>query len=118
MLMHIVLFSFKKQWGWATLEAIDAERSTRAHPNYIEEIKGWTCGRNTTRRDIAADFVVIGLFENREALNAYIVHPDHQAGVAKWRAIADWSVVDIELASDFTLNTGLLSVLNEFSIAC
>ncbi|CAI1595856.1 Dabb family protein [Serratia ficaria] len=112
MLMHIVLFRFKTPWSWASLEAIDAEKSTRAHPLHIDEIKGWSCGRNTTKRDIAADFVVMGLFENREALNAYILHPDHQLGVAKWRGIADWNVADIELSSDFTLNNGLLSVLN------
>jgi hypothetical protein len=112
MLMHVVLFTFKNPWSWASLEAIDAERSTRAHPIHISEIKGWSCGRNITKRDIAADFVVFGLFENTEDLNAYIVHPDHQTGVMKWKLIADWKVVDIDLASDFTLNSGLLSVLN------
>lgn len=114
MLMHIVMFTFRKPWNWSSLEAIDAERATRAHPNHIDEIKGWTCGRNTTKRDIAADFVVIGLFESIEALNSYIIHPDHQQGVTKWKSIADWKVVDIELPSDFTLHSGLLSVLNGF----
>jgi hypothetical protein len=75
--------------GWASVEAIDAEWSTRAHPNYIDEIKGLTCGRNITRRNIAADFVVISIFEGREALESYIVHPNHQAGVEKWKA-TDW----------------------------
>lgn len=117
MLMHIVMFTLKNPWSWSSLEVIDAERATRAHPNHINEIKGWSCGRNTTKRDIAADFVVIGLFEKREDLNAYIIHPDHQEGVAKWRSIADWKVVDIELPSNFTLNKGLLSVLNDISNA-
>ncbi|HEH8789772.1 TPA: Dabb family protein, partial [Salmonella enterica] len=102
-------------WSWSSLEAIDAERVTRTHPNQICEIKGWSCGRNTTKRDIAADFVVIGLFENSEDLNNYIIHPDHQKGVMKWMSIADWKVVDIELPSDFTLNCGLLSVLNHLT---
>lgn len=118
MLMHIVLFTFKNPWSWASLEAIDAERTTRAHPNHINEIKGWTCGRNTTKRDIAADFVVLGLFENREDLDAYIIHPDHQKGVVKWKSIADWKVVDIELPSAFTFNCGLLSLLNDLSKVC
>lgn len=115
--MHIVMFTLKSPWSWSSLETIDAERATRAHPDHINEIKGWSCGRNITRRDIAADFVVIGLFESREDLNAYIVHPDHQKGVAKWKYIADWKVVDIELPGDFTLNRGLLSVLNTLSHA-
>ncbi|NIF20433.1 Dabb family protein [Candidatus Pantoea multigeneris] len=113
MLMHIVMFTFKHPWNWSSLEAIDAERATRAHPHHINEIKGWSCGRNTTKRDIAADFIVIGLFNNRSELDAYIIHPDHQKGAGKWKFIADWKVVDIELPSDFTLNTGLLSVLND-----
>ncbi|WP_026042659.1 Dabb family protein [Pantoea sp. A4] len=113
MLMHIVMFTFKHPWNWSSLEAIDAERATRAHPHHIDEIKGWSCGRNTTKRDIAADFIVIGLFNNRSELDAYIIHPDHQKGAGKWKFIADWKVVDIELPSDFTLNTGLLSVLND-----
>ncbi|UTH75627.1 Dabb family protein [Chromobacterium sp. IIBBL 290-4] len=112
MLMHIVLFTFKKPWSWESEEAIDAEKATHAHPDHIAEIKGWTCGRNTTKRDIAADFVVVGLFENREELNAYIIHPNHQLGVMKWKAIADWKVVDVEVSSETTLNSGLLSVLN------
>ncbi|WP_380182429.1 Dabb family protein [Kalamiella sp. sgz302252] len=111
MLMHIVSFTFKSPWSWASLQAIEAERETRDHPNHIAEIKGWTCGRNIARRKIAADFVVAGLFNNREELEAYLVHPNHQQGVAKWQAIADWVVVDIDLESDFTLNTGLLSAL-------
>jgi len=113
MLMHVVLFSFKAPWGWEALEAIDAERTTHNHPNHIAEIKGWLCGRNTTKRDLAADFVVCGLFESRAKLNAYIIHPDHQKGVRKWKSIADWKVVDIELQGDFTMNSGLLSVLND-----
>jgi len=115
MLMHIVMFTLRNPWNWSSPEALNAERATRAHPNHISEIKGWSCGRNTTTRDIAADFVVIGLFKNREDLNSYIIHPDHQRGVIKWKLIADWKVVDIELPSEFTLNTGFLSVLNDFS---
>lgn len=112
MLMHIVSFTFKGPWSWSSLEAIEAEQATRSHPNNIPEIKGWSCGRNVARRKIAADFVVAGLFNNQEELEAYLVHPDHQQGAAKWQAIADWVVVDIDLESDFTLSSGLLGALN------
>lgn len=112
MLMHIVLFTFKPPWSWASLEALEAEKTSRNHPIHINEIKGWTCGRNTVKRDIAADFVVMGLFENRNNLNTYMNHPDHQKGVNHWKSIADWKVIDIELKGDFTKNNGLLSILN------
>nr|WP_049774183.1 Dabb family protein [Erwinia sp. Ejp617] len=117
-LMHIVLFTLKKELDWTSSEVLEAESATHAHPNFIHQIKGWTCGRNTTQRQIAADFMVMGLFESREDLNAYLVDPDHQAGVEKWHAIADWKVVDIELNSHSTLNSGLLSVLNELTAVC
>lgn len=115
MLMHIAMFTFKNPCSWSSLEAIDAERVMGIHPHQIGEIKGWNCGRNTTKRDITADSVLIGLFENSEDLNTYIIHPDHQKSVMKWKSIADWKIVDIELPSDFTLNSGLLSVLNNLS---
>ncbi|MBZ2398691.1 Dabb family protein [Erwinia amylovora] len=117
-LMHIVLFTLKKELDWTSEEVIDAERATHAHPNFIDEIKGWACGRNTTQREIAADFMVMGLFESRDDLNAYLIHPDHQAGVKKWQAIADWKVVDIELNSHSTLNRGLLARLNALTAVC
>jgi hypothetical protein len=44
-------------------------------------------------------------------------HPNHQIGINKWKFIADWKVIDINLDSDFTTNTGLLSVLNNLSNA-
>lgn len=117
MLMHIVLFTFKNPWSWASLEAIEAEKLSKKHSSHISEIKGWTCGRNIIKRDIAADFVVIGLFENRDDFYSYMDHPNHQIGINKWKFIADWKVIDINLDSDFTTNTGLLSVLNNLSNA-
>lgn len=111
MLMHIVMFKFKKSYSWDSPEAINAEMSTHSHPDNISEIKAWFCGRNIAHREIASDFVVIGLFEDSHALDAFIVHPDHQKGVAKWRHIADWTVTDVELGSELTLNGGLLTLL-------
>lgn len=111
MILHIVLFNFKKPWSWSSNNAIEAEQATRNHPNHIKEIKGWVCGRNISRRDIAADFVVLGIFENQDELEKYIVHPNHIEGVEKWRAIANWNIVDIDLESDMSLASGYLDIL-------
>ncbi|MFJ6212154.1 Dabb family protein [Streptomyces sp. NPDC092296] len=63
----------------------------------IPELRGWECGWNTTARDIAYDYALNGLVEDREGLNAYLAHPAHQAAVAQWREFATWVIADIEV---------------------
>ncbi|QUJ69481.1 Dabb family protein (plasmid) [Photobacterium sp. GJ3] len=111
MILHIVTFNFRSPWSWASIEAIEAEQATRNHPAHIPQIRAWVCGRNISNRSIAADFVVIGLFDNQETLAEYIQHPDHQIGVAKWKALADWHVVDIDLTSSYSLAIGDFELL-------
>ncbi|KUI98312.1 Stress responsive alpha-beta barrel domain protein [Vibrio sp. MEBiC08052] len=112
MILHVVLFTFKKNWSWSSTNAIEAEQATRNHPRHIEEIKGWICGRNISRREIAADFIAIGIFNNTDDLEKYIVHPNHREGVEKWKAIAEWNIVDIDLSTDFSQATGYLNLLS------
>ncbi|SHO58671.1 Dabb family protein [Vibrio quintilis] len=111
MILHIVLFQFRTPWNWSARQAQEAELVTQNHPTHIDEIKGWFCGRNMTIRDIAADFVVLGLFNNTDELQSYIMHPDHQQGVKQWQALADWQVVDVELSGDHCHTSGELSLL-------
>lgn len=116
MILHLVFFKFDEPFQWCDDEVIDAEAATRQHPLHINEIRGWTCGRNISLRKQAMDFVVMGLFEDQEALSAFLVHPHHQIGVQKWQRIANWQVVDIELGSDTTQFAGLLGGLADFSM--
>lgn len=113
MLLHIVLFTFKTPYDWNSLEALEAERVTKAHPKYISEIKDWVCGRSIIERDIAADFVVMGIFENVRSLNSYIKHPNHKLGVKKWKTIAEWKVIDIDFFDNSTFYERYLSNINE-----
>ncbi|MHA3946851.1 Dabb family protein [Cellulomonas bogoriensis] len=57
-------------------------------------------GRNTTTRDCAYDFCVIGVFADRAALARYMNHPDHMRGVQAWSQISTWVVADLDLADD------------------
>lgn len=116
MILHLVFFKFSEPFQWCDDEVIEAESSTRQHPLHISEILGWTCGRNISSRKQAMDFLVIGLFENQEALSAFIIHPNHQQGVLKWQKIASWNVLDVELDSDTTKFAGLLNGLTDFEI--
>ncbi|MCA7014579.1 Dabb family protein [Dickeya dadantii] len=111
MILHIVLFTFKNPYNWSSPAALEAEEITRSHPLHISEIRGWGCGRNITDRAVAADFVVLGMFDTQQDVAAYLVHSNHQVGVEKWKAIAEWNVVDIDLNSDLSHTYGLLRSL-------
>jgi|GEM_PF-478694 len=116
MILHIVTFSFKDYWSWSSSEVIEAEKETRDHPCHIHQIKGWICGRNITKRNVASDFVVMGIFNNQNDLTEYLVHSNHQQGVNKWTKLATWNVVDIDLSGDFCQATGLLTLLKDLNI--
>ncbi|UUY07878.1 Dabb family protein [Pseudomonas sp. J452] len=116
MILHLVFFKFDEPYQWCDDEVIDAETATRQHPVHINEIAGWACGRNISLRKQAMDFVVMGLFENQQALSAFLIHPNHQLGVQKWQKIASWQVVDIDIGSDTTKFFGLFNSWSDFSL--
>lgn len=115
MIFHIVIFKLNSPFQWGDDEVVEAETSTRQHPNHIKEIQGWFCARNISPREQAMDFVAIGLFKDQEELRVYLEHPDHQQGVRKWKKIANWKVVDIDLSSDTTKFFGLLDALTNIN---
>ncbi|HWE89429.1 MAG TPA: Dabb family protein [Pseudonocardiaceae bacterium] len=93
---HIVLFKFNDGVSWRDPRAVQAAEMSASHPEHIQEIQEWMVGRNATDRDIAYDFAVIGTFRDRDALDRYMCHPHHQNGVAMWRELSTWAVVDLE----------------------
>ncbi len=103
MICHIVCFRFRDGVTWADPRAQAAELISRGHPEFIPDIVHWAVGRNTTERAVAYDFSVIGWFEDRDALERYQVHPDHQRGVEAWRELSTWVVVDLDDAKDALL---------------
>ncbi|MFF1453615.1 Dabb family protein [Streptomyces sp. NPDC058274] len=103
MISHIVCFRFLPGITWADPRAVAAEAISRAHPEHIPDIVSWSVGRNTTIREAAHDFAVIGQFEDRAALDRYRVHPDHQRGVRAWTELSTWVVVDLDDSEDALL---------------
>ena len=94
MIRHVVLFRFLDGVDWSDPRAAEAEAATAAHPAHIPEILAWEHGRNLNARAAGHDFALIGTFADLPAVERYLVHPDHQAGVARWRQIATWVVAD------------------------
>ena len=97
MIRHVVLFRFRDGLDWSDPRAAEAEAATAAHPAHIPEILGWEHGRSLNSRAIGYDFALIGTFADLAAVNRYLDHPDHRAGVDRWRAIATWVVADFPL---------------------
>ncbi|MFG1643792.1 Dabb family protein [Amycolatopsis sp. NPDC049252] len=100
MISHIVCFRFKPGVTWDDPRAAEAEKITREHPDHITEIRSWSVGRNTTVRTIAYDFALVGRFHDREALERYMVHPDHRRGVRAWSELSTWVAVDLDHSQD------------------
>ncbi len=97
MIAHVVSFRFRPGVTWDDPRATAAERVTRDHPAHIPQILGWTLGRNITNRQNSYDFGLVGHFADRVALDTYLSHPDHRRGVAAWREISTWVVLDLEV---------------------
>ncbi|MEV0230708.1 Dabb family protein [Nonomuraea sp. NPDC050786] len=96
MIRHIVLFKLKPQFTWDDECVVRAERMAAEVGAQVGDLLEWRVGRNVSDRDIAYDFVVMGLVDDEAALQRYLVHPFHQQSVRQWREISDWVVADLE----------------------
>jgi len=95
MLKHLVFFKFKPE---ASEEAIaDLVASLRGLPGQIPEIREFLVGRDVVRSERSYDLALVSGFDDLAAMNRYQVHPDHQAVVAKVKALCAGVVaVDFE----------------------
>jgi len=95
MLKHLVFFKFKPE---TSEEAIaDLVASLRGLPGKISEIREFLVGRDVVRSERSYDLALVSGFDDLEAMNRYQVHPDHQAVVAKVKALCSGVVaVDFE----------------------
>lgn len=95
MIRHIVMFKFKPGVDWADPRAAAAEASSRQVGTRVPGLHEWQVGRNISGRDIAYDFVAIGVLDDENALRRYLAHPFHQESARLWREISEWVVADI-----------------------
>lgn len=111
MILHTVCFTFKEGISWESDKALAAEKLTHLHPNHINEIKGWFCGRNISARINSFDFLLLSVFESQNDLQSFIEHPTHQEAVEVWKQIADWEISDVDLNSKDEIYNGLKSLI-------
>lgn len=93
MLTHIVCWKYKPETtGEQRGEHIAA---LRALPGVIPDIESFEVGADVLHLDRSFDTGLVAVFPGREALDAYTVHPDHEAVAALGRRIAE-KVVSVD----------------------
>ncbi|MGW2397606.1 Dabb family protein [Kitasatospora sp. NPDC001664] len=97
MIRHLVLFRLNDGVTKDDERAVAGAKAFEELGGLITELREWECGWNTTERDIAYDFAINSLVEDRDALAAYLGHPAHQAAARQWREFATWVIADIEV---------------------
>ncbi|MFF3317015.1 Dabb family protein [Streptomyces sp. NPDC003035] len=94
MIRHLVLFKLNDGIAKDDPRAIAAAKALEGLDKEIPELRFWECDWNITDRPIAYDFAINSAVDDTDALQRYLDHPAHQAGVALWREIATWVIAD------------------------
>jgi hypothetical protein len=96
MIRHLVLFKLNDGVERDEPRVVAGVRAFRELGELIPELRFWECGWNISERPIAYDFAINSAVADRDALQRYLAHPAHQAGVAQWREFATWVIADYE----------------------
>ena len=99
MIRHIVSWKLISEDAEGKEAGFDTIRTAlEALPPLIPEIRALQVGRNIAYPDSNWDVVLVADYDSLDALEAYQVHPDHQAAVAViGPLVAQRSNVDFEL---------------------
>ncbi|MEV7597540.1 Dabb family protein [Kitasatospora sp. NPDC089797] len=97
MIRHLVLFKLNEGVAADEPRVLAGAKAFAELGPLIPELREWESGWNTTERDIAYDYAINSLVEDRTALQAYLTHPAHQAAAGQWREFATWVIADIEV---------------------
>ncbi len=93
MLTHIVCWKYKAE---TTEDEIETHISKlRNLPDVIPHILSFNVGRDCLHLERSFDTGLVATYPNREALDAYTVHPDHQEVAALGKQIAE-QVVSVD----------------------
>ena len=97
MLTHIVCWKYKSETTEA--ERQDHVARLRALPDLIPNIISFNVGSDILHLERSFDTGLVAVYPDREALDHYNDHPDHQAVAALGRQIAE-KVVSVDFISE------------------
>lgn len=97
MLTHIVCWKYKAE----TTQEQRAEHIAKLKnlPNVIPNILSFSVGSDILHLDRSFDTGLVSTYENRDALDAYTVHPEHQIVANLGKEIAE-KVVSVDFLSE------------------
>jgi len=97
MIVHIVTFQFKKENKKANI--IHAKQMLENLMGAVPSLRNIDVGVNFSQEERAMDLSIITVFEGKEGLDAYAVHPEHLKVVDFIKTVVEYSkVVDYERA--------------------
>lgn len=95
MIVHIVTFEFKEENKKANI--IHAKQILENLMGAVPSLRSMDVGVNFAKEERAMDMSIITVFEGKEGLNAYAVHPEHIKVVDFIKTVVNYSkVVDYE----------------------
>ncbi|GGR49937.1 Dabb family protein [Streptomyces netropsis] len=94
MIRHLVLFKLNEGVERDDPRVVAGVQAFEKLGGLVPELRSWECAWNITDRPIAYDYAINCSVEDTAALQRYLDHPDHQAGVALWREFATWVIAD------------------------
>ncbi|MBT2383718.1 Dabb family protein [Streptomyces sp. ISL-11] len=94
MIRHLVLFKLNEGVERDDQRVVAGVQAFEKLGQAIPDLRFWECAWNISDRPIAYDFAINSAVEDAAALQRYLDHPAHQAGVAQWREFATWVIAD------------------------
>ncbi|ARZ68913.1 Dabb family protein [Streptomyces sp. HU2014] len=94
MIRHLVLFKLNEGVERDDPRVVAGVQAFEKLGGLVPEVEFWECAWNISDRPIAYDFAINSAVADPEALQRYLDHPAHQAGVAQWREFATWVIAD------------------------
>ncbi len=94
MIRHLVLFKLNDGVERDDPRVVAGVRAFEELGEAIPELRSWECAWNISDRPIAYDYAINCSVEDTDALQRYLDHPAHQAGVGQWREFATWVIAD------------------------
>jgi hypothetical protein len=89
MFVHIVMFKFKEENKKANL--IQAKQMLENLMGAVPSLRSIDVGINEVEAERAMDLSLIAVFESKEGLDAYDVHPEHQKVVGFIKEVVEYS---------------------------
>ena len=89
MLVHIVMFTFKEENKKANI--IQAKQMLENLMGAIPSLRSMDVGVNVIKADRAMDLSIIAVFESKEGLDLYDIHPEHQKVLTFIKSVIEYS---------------------------